>query len=32
LIGHPDFPWTEREKLIETGLDLSLAGLFVKGT
>jgi AcrR family transcriptional regulator len=31
LIGHPDFPWTEREKLIETGLDLSLAGLFVKG-
>lgn len=26
LIGHPDFPWTEREKLIETGLDLSLAG------
>jgi AcrR family transcriptional regulator len=31
LIGHPDFPWTEREKLIETSLDLSLAGLLVKG-
>jgi AcrR family transcriptional regulator len=32
LLGHPDFPWTEREILIETGLDLSLAGLFVKET
>lgn len=32
LISHPDFPWTEREKLIETGLDLSLAGLLTKGT
>lgn len=32
LIGHPDFPWTERETLIETGLDLSLAGLAVKET
>lgn len=31
LIGHPDFPWTEREKLIETGIDLSLAGLVAKG-
>ncbi|MRR56498.1 MAG: TetR/AcrR family transcriptional regulator [Deltaproteobacteria bacterium] len=30
LIGHPDFPWTVRETLIETGLDLSLAGLLVK--
>lgn len=30
LIGHPDFPWTEREDLINTGLDLSLAGLSVK--
>lgn len=27
VIGHPDFPWVEREKLIESGLDLSLAGL-----
>jgi AcrR family transcriptional regulator len=32
LIGHPDFPWTEREKLIETGLDLSLAGLAANRT
>ncbi|MFH1029178.1 MAG: TetR/AcrR family transcriptional regulator [Pseudomonadota bacterium] len=32
LIGHPDFPWTERENLIETGLDLSLAWLSVKET
>jgi len=31
LIGQPDFPWTDREKLIETGLDLSLAGLAAKG-
>jgi AcrR family transcriptional regulator len=32
LIGHPDFPWTERETLIETSLDLSLAGLVSKET
>jgi AcrR family transcriptional regulator len=32
LIGHPDFPWTERENLIETGIDLSLAGLSLKET
>jgi AcrR family transcriptional regulator len=32
LIGHPDFPWAEREKLIETGLDLSLAGLAANRT
>ncbi len=31
LIGRPDFPWVERERLIETGLDLSLAGLARKG-
>lgn len=32
LIGHPDFPWTEREILIETGLDLSLAGMIAEET
>jgi AcrR family transcriptional regulator len=32
LISHPDFPWIERENLIETGLDLSLAELAAKGT
>ncbi len=31
LIAHPDFPWIERENLIETGLDLSLAELAAKG-
>jgi len=32
LIGRPDFPWVEREKLIETGLDISLNGLTRRGT
>jgi AcrR family transcriptional regulator len=27
LIGRPDFPWVEREKLIETGLDIVVNGL-----
>ncbi|MDD2335642.1 MAG: TetR/AcrR family transcriptional regulator [Geobacteraceae bacterium] len=27
LIGRPDFPWVERDKLIETSLDISLNGL-----
>lgn len=27
LIGRPDFPWVERDRLIETGLDISLDGL-----
>ncbi len=27
LIGRPDFPWVERERLIETGLDIVLNGL-----
>jgi AcrR family transcriptional regulator len=27
LIVSPDFPWVERDKLIETGLDISLNGL-----
>lgn len=26
LIGRPDFPWAEREKLIETSLDITLKG------
>jgi AcrR family transcriptional regulator len=32
LISHPDFPWTERENLIETGIELSMAGLSFKET
>lgn len=32
LIGRPDFPWIERERLIETGLDISLNGLARHGT
>lgn len=27
LIGRPDFPWVERERLIETGLDILFRGL-----
>ncbi|MDD3294852.1 MAG: TetR-like C-terminal domain-containing protein, partial [Geobacteraceae bacterium] len=27
LIGRPDFPWVDRERLIETGLDILLSGL-----
>ena len=27
LIGSPDFPWVDREKLIDTSLDISLRGL-----
>lgn len=26
MIGRPDFPWVEREKLIETSLDITLKG------
>ncbi len=32
LLSHPDFPWVECERLIETGLDLSLAELVRKGS
>lgn len=27
LIGRPDFPWVEQERLIETGLDIILKGV-----
>jgi AcrR family transcriptional regulator len=30
LIGRPDFPWIEREKLIETCLRISIAGVVAK--
>ena len=32
LIGRPDFPWADRDALIETSLDISLAGLVAQST